>query len=621
MRSSFEEQQRAVTIPAEVDDLAETLEIAAVSRRPRYETLGPIGEGGMGHVLLAKDRVIGRDVAMKVMRSGQSGRQDLRRRFLREVLVQGQLEHPTIVPVYDIMAAADGSPGFTMKRVLGVTLEEVIRIVRSEDPDVAHAYTRHKLLTAFGSVCLAMDLAHARGVLHRDLKPSNIMLGDFGEVYVLDWGVAKIAGDAQESVTATNVDASQVETLGGAVMGTPGYLAPERLLLGTPVEAAADVYSLGAILFEILALEPLHIAGVTGPTLNDSTRAGTDARPSVRAPELNIPPELDAICVKATTFIASERYRSARDLYEALSRFLEGDRDLDRRRKMASELAGRTRTALQTGAHKTDPSARGDAIRDLGRALALDPTSTAAGDALIGLLTAPPTDLPAEARDELYQQERQFARIRARAGGTAFLLWLCVLPFGLWSGVRSWTAIAITGAAFLGAAAALFLTARKPPIDGSSPPHLVAFALLAVVSTYPMFGPLVGLPGMATALALGFSIGSRRGYRFLPLVLGLVAMLVPLGLELAGVLPSSYRFQEGMMCIVPHAVFLRAAPTYLLFVAVNAVLIAMGGYFGLKVGGALAVAHRRSHLQAWQLRQLMPSEVRAARAAQLTHTD
>src|SRR5580658_10361816 len=346
MRPSFEDQQRAVTVPAEVDDLAETLEIPTVSQRPRYATLGPIGEGGMGSVLLARDRVIGRDVALKLMRPGQSGRHDLRRRFLREVLVQGQLEHPAIVPVYDLMAAPDGSPGFSMKRIRGVTLEDVIRDIGSGDPDAVYAYTRHKLLTAFGSVCLAMDFAHARGVLHRDLKPSNVMLGDFGEVYVLDWGVAKLAGEAQESVAATDIRAAVVETQVGDVMGTPGYMSPERLTVGAPVDIRADVYSLGAILFEILSLRPLHVAGETGPTLDESARNGTDARPSVRAPRRDVPPELDTICVKATALSPDDRYASCRELYAALSRFLDGDRDLERRREMSADLTARTREAL-----------------------------------------------------------------------------------------------------------------------------------------------------------------------------------------------------------------------------------------------------------------------------------
>jgi eukaryotic-like serine/threonine-protein kinase len=618
MRSA-DETQRAVTVPPEVDDLASTLELPVASARPRYDVIGPIGEGGMGSVLLSRDRIIGRQVAWKVMRPGQSTRQDLRRRFLREALVQGQLEHPSIVPVYDVMAAADGSPCFTMKRVRGVTLEEVIDGLRGEDPEVVRSYTRHKLLTAFGSVCLAIELAHYRGVLHRDLKPANIMLGDFGEVYVLDWGVAKLAGDAEEAVAATNPDAADIHTQLGQVMGTPGYMAPERLTKGAPVDVRADVYSLGAILFEVLARDPLHIPGVTASTLDASSRKGTDARPSLRARHLDIPPELDAICVKATALSADDRYDSCRALYDDLSRFLEGDRDLERRKEMAAELALTTRSALTTGAHRTDAGARGDAIRDLGRALALDPSSTSAADALVGLLTAPPEALPAEAEAALFAQNRKLSRVRTRTACIAFLIWLVVLyPFGLWSGVHRWAPLAATTVAFLVAAGALFGASRNPPEDGSSSPYLVILAALAVVSTYPIFGPLVGLPGMAAVVALGFTIAARRTSRFLPLVLSLLAMVVPLGFEVAGVLPSSYEFKDGMMCIVPHAVLLQKVPTYLLFVAVNGVLIAMGAYFALTLSRALASAHRRMHLQAWQLRQLLPREAQHAGPPSLT---
>jgi hypothetical protein len=518
--------------------------------------------------------------------------------------------------VYDVMAAADGSPCFTMKRIRGVTLEEVVDALRGEDPEALRVHTRHKLLTAFGSVCLSIELAHARGVLHRDLKPANVMLGDFGEIYVLDWGVAKLAGEAHEAVAATNPDAAEVQTQLGAVMGTPGYMAPERLTKGAPVDVRADVYSLGTILFELLARQPLHIPGVTASTLEASARKGVDARPSVRAPHLDVAPELDAICVKATALSADDRYSSCRELYEALERFLEGDRDLERRRQMASELAGRTRDALTTGAHRTDPTARGEAIRDLGRALALDPASTSAADALIGLLIAPPSELPEEAQAELFAQNRSLHRVRARAGAVAFALWpLVVFPFGLWSGVLGWLPLAVMTLAFLVASGALLVASQRPPPDGSSAPHLVVLAALAVLTAWPIFGPLVGLPGMAAVVALGFSIAPRRrSVRFLPVVVSVLAMLVPLGLELAGVLPSSYRFEDGMMCIVPHAVVLQRVPTYILFVAANAVLIAIAAYFGLSVSGALATAHRRTHLQSWQLRQLLPLEARAARS-------
>ena len=601
---------RAVTIPDNVDDLGKTLEAPIAEGKPRYAMSGVIGEGGMGTVLLAKDRVIGRHIAMKVMQPGQSHRQDLRRRFWREALVQGQLEHPTIVPVYDVSTVADGSPSFTMKRIHGVTLEHVIDRLRAGDAEVAAVHTRHQLLTAFGSVCLAIEFAHARGVLHRDLKPANVMLGDFGEVYVLDWGLAKLAGEAEEAVAATMDEVAGAQTQLGAVMGTPGYIAPERLTSSQTVDARADVYALGAILFEVLALEPLHVASIAGSSLQASTLRGGDARPSSRAPARNVPPELDAICVKATALHPGDRYASCRQLYDSLTRFLEGDRDLERRREMSKEHATRARAVLARGSKDIDPALRSDAIRELGRALALDPANAGAADTLVNLLTAPPEELPEEAGAMAMEQERGLERIRARTGAIGTALWVLTVPFGIWNGVQSWPVLALSVVLFLTAAVALFRASRKPPPDGASSPHLVVLMSLAIVSTFPMFGPLVVLPGLAGVAAFGFSIAPRRPVRFLPLALCLVTMIGPLGLELAGVVPSSYRFEGGMMCIVPQVLALQRLPTYVILIVVNTVVIVMNAYFGLALGGALTVAHKQMHLQAWQLRQLLPHEAR-----------
>jgi len=142
----------------------------------RYSTGSLLGEGGMGEVRLAKDRRVGRDVALKVIRAAHGPRADLRERFLREARVQGQLEHPAIVPVYDLGVAPHGAAYFTMKRVRGMTLEGVLALLRTGDAAARAEYSRRRLLTAFRSVCLAIDFAHARGVIHRDLKPGNIML-------------------------------------------------------------------------------------------------------------------------------------------------------------------------------------------------------------------------------------------------------------------------------------------------------------------------------------------------------------------------------------------------------------------------------------------------------------
>ncbi|MBA2539616.1 MAG: serine/threonine protein kinase, partial [Deltaproteobacteria bacterium] len=202
-----------------------------------------IGKGGMGEVLAAHDLKIGRDIAIKRMHGEQSPRS--MSRFLREAHVQARLEHPAIVPVHDLGTDEAGRLFFTMKRLVGVTLAD--RLTETEPI--------HPLLRAFIEVALAIDFAHARNVVHRDLKPANIMLGEFGEVYVLDWGVARELDSRDDILTdeggVTPLDAAGdiTATKAGAVLGTPGYMSPEQVR-GDPAGTAADIYALGAMLFE-----------------------------------------------------------------------------------------------------------------------------------------------------------------------------------------------------------------------------------------------------------------------------------------------------------------------------------------------------------------------------------
>ena len=166
-----------------------------------------IGAGGMGEVVAARDEQIGRDVAIKRMRAeAPSDRQVAR--FLREARVQGQLEHPAIAPVHELGRDVDGRPYFAMKKLAGVTLADVL-------DNADERFPRQRLLRAFADVCLAVEFAHTRGVVHRDLKPDNIMLGDFGEVYVLDWGVAKLLGDAQGDAELAAGASGEVATVAG----------------------------------------------------------------------------------------------------------------------------------------------------------------------------------------------------------------------------------------------------------------------------------------------------------------------------------------------------------------------------------------------------------------------
>src|SRR5262249_38601700 len=197
-----------------------------------------IGRGGMGEVVLAHDLRIGRDVAIKRMKSRAPSESEIGR-FVREARIQARLDHPAIVPVHELGHDRDGNPYFTMRRLTGRNLHALMR---------DRSVSQQRLLRAFVDVCLALDYAHARGVVHRDIKPANVMLGDFGEVYVLDWGVARMLDEDPEAERRPGM------TEIGAILGTPGYIAPEQLV-GAPCGTAADVYSLGTILFEILTGE------------------------------------------------------------------------------------------------------------------------------------------------------------------------------------------------------------------------------------------------------------------------------------------------------------------------------------------------------------------------------
>ncbi|MCU1279757.1 MAG: Serine/threonine protein kinase PrkC, regulator of stationary phase, partial [bacterium] len=229
--------------------------------KQRYGQRGVLGTGGMGEVALVFDRQIGRDVALKQLRP-EARRDDVARaRFAREARIQGQLEHPAVVPVYDLGGADDGSLYFTMKRVRGTALGDVLSALASGEEAVGKRFSRRRILTAFSQICLTAHYAHERGVVHRDIKPDNIMLGDYGEVYLLDWGLARIeAGDdLTDPAMRAGLGAGDGRTRAGQVLGTLGYMAPEQARgEHATLDARADVYALGAILFEILTLQPLY---------------------------------------------------------------------------------------------------------------------------------------------------------------------------------------------------------------------------------------------------------------------------------------------------------------------------------------------------------------------------
>ena len=235
----------------------------------RYRIDGEIARGGMGAVLKGRDPDLGRDVALKVLREDHRENADMVRRFIEEAQIGGQLQHPGVVPIYELGTFTDRRPFFSMKLVKGHTLASLLADRENPSDDLP------RFLSIFEAIAQTVAYTHARGVIHRDLKPSNVMVGSFGEVQVMDWGLAKVlprggvvddaqAGKSarQETLIATNRSQSDDPRLShaGSVMGTPSYMAPEQARGEIDrIDERVDVFALGSMLCEVLTGEPAFL--------------------------------------------------------------------------------------------------------------------------------------------------------------------------------------------------------------------------------------------------------------------------------------------------------------------------------------------------------------------------
>jgi serine/threonine protein kinase len=222
---------------------------ASDAKRERYEMRGLLGEGGMGRVDCVWDNDLLREVAVKQLRQELRTNARTLEQFLWEARITAHLDHPNIVPVHDLGVAPDGQLYFSMKRVRGTSLEDVIEKLAEGEVGALERFPLARRLRAFHQLCHAIGFAHARGVLHRDIKPANVMLGDHGEVLVMDWGLASpLPGEAGEALRA------RVPSLPPkGVSGTPAYMSPEQVTEGE-LDARSDVYALGAVLYELVEL-------------------------------------------------------------------------------------------------------------------------------------------------------------------------------------------------------------------------------------------------------------------------------------------------------------------------------------------------------------------------------
>jgi serine/threonine protein kinase len=279
----------------------------------RYQELEGLGEGGMGLVVKARDLGLEREVAIKRLRA-EVGDPENARRFLNEAKATGQLEHPNIPPVYELGKDEDGRPYFAFKLVRGRSLQQLITGLRAGDPKLHAEFSYIYRLQIFQKVCEAVAYAHERGILHRDIKPDNVMVGELGEVFLMDWGLAK---DQQ----AAAADATQA----GIFMGTPMYAAPEQIG-GEQAHPQWDVYALGATLYEWLSLKPPH----NGESVREILTSVLTVKPTdpvfhFHPVQGRIPVEMSRLVMKAMHRDPKKRFATVLEMLEETQNILNGE--------------------------------------------------------------------------------------------------------------------------------------------------------------------------------------------------------------------------------------------------------------------------------------------------------
>jgi eukaryotic-like serine/threonine-protein kinase len=587
-------------VPFDEDTLLDTTASPPSSSKIRLEPdgsqrydVGPlIARGGMGEVRAAQDMRIEREVAVKLMRSELLDAATVKR-FLREARVQGALEHPAVPPVYDLGVDKDGKPYFVMKRLAGTTLQDVI---------AAKSHTRRQLLARFVDVCFAIGFAHKRGVVHRDIKPSNIMFGEFGEVYVLDWGLARLGDEDDASYPSLRRARSESETATGDLLGTPGYMSPEQAR-GTPVTERADVFSLGCVLYEILTATPALPRGITALA---TTLEVDGLKPRKVDPDVS--PELDDLCAAATAADPATR-PTARELAEKLQAYLDGDRDTARRKELATEHVAAARTALAAG---DDDEDRARAMREVGRALVFDPTNADAQELLSRLLIAPER-VPAAAFAAADAERSASRRKVIREAAFTYVGFGCIACSLFTMPIRAvWPVVFIVVLFFATAVGFAWMARLERPLKTGWEFVVIGGNALLVCASGFLFGPLFVTPIVAIGSTTVFLSQPAGHSRWWIVILHGIAFMVPLVLELGGVLSSTFGTTGGQFIASARVLDLTPFSTGLLMTAAMVTQLAIAFVLMRTAIAAQIAAQNQVHAQQWYLEQLLPKTPAAA---------
>jgi serine/threonine-protein kinase len=388
-------------------------------------------------------------------------------------------------------------------------------------------------------------------------------------------------------------------------------MAPEQTR-GDAVDARTDVYALGVMLFEILTLEHVLAGLPTRAALQAVTTTGVDARPSRTKRGADLPPELEAICVRATQRAPDDRFPSTQALSEAVEQFLDGDRDLERRKVLAAGYLAEANAAAARALDAKTPApaadtAREEALRSTMRALALTPDQKDAQRTLARLLVEVPAEMPAAAkaeREELVTAERVHG---TRLATTAFISYLASIPFVLFAGVRSWLVFWVSAALCLVGAAFTAWIARRRFVSTRA---FYGVLLLSVCITFAQgswLGPFVLLPTSACLLVTVFTIYARREERFVVRLAGVAMFLVPFLADVAGLVPAGFSFEPGRVVLNERAIGLGPGPTIAALIYTSLTYILLPTLYLARVRDTMRTMEDRHFLQGWYMKRLFPA--------------